>query len=210
MCLVNHNCRHLLLAVCDPSAVSSDLIECLVTSSFRLVFPDWRSHALHSLALRLDLSMLCVLSLESTISSRCTLRADSHLKYMSLSCVMLSAPLLIVSLMRFLDCCSLEMSCSRLENISQVHRVPWSCSQPDHCWRGILRLTLDDSLFAPSLLISQVRSCSSCSPDRLSRRDRSITSYLIPTSGPYLWPVCATLLHSHLLESFSLSPELAS
>ena len=32
MCLVNHNCKYLLLAVCDPSAVSSDLIECLVTS----------------------------------------------------------------------------------------------------------------------------------------------------------------------------------
>ena len=40
VCSVNHKCRYLLLAVCDPSAVSSDLIECLITSSFRLVFPD--------------------------------------------------------------------------------------------------------------------------------------------------------------------------
>ena len=142
MCSVNHNCRYLCLAVCDPSAVSSDLIECLVNSSFRVVFPDWRSHALHP----------CI-------------------------ALMLSAPLLIVSLMRSLDCCSLEMSCSRLENISQVHRVPCSCSQPR---RGILRSTLDDSLF---VLISKAKSCSSCSPDRLFCRDRSITSYLIPTPG---------------------------
>ena len=133
--------------------------------------------------------MLCLFSLESTISSRSTLRADNHLKYMSLSCVMLSAPLLIVSLMRSLDCCSLEMFYSRLEHILHVHRLPCSCSQPDQCWRGILRSTLDDSLFAPSVLISQARSCSSWSPDRVFRRDRSITSYLIPTPGSYFWPV---------------------
>ena len=153
--------------------------------------------------------MLCLFSLESTVSSRSTLRADNHLKYLSVSCLMVSAPLLIVSLMRSLHCCSLDMSCLRLENISQVHRVPCSCSQPDHCWRGILRSTLDDSLFAPSVLISQARSRSSCSPDRLFSRDPSITSYLIPTPGSYSWPVCTTLLHSHLLESSSLSPELA-
>ena len=81
-----------------------------------------------SLALRSDLSMLYVFSLESTISSRSTLRADNHLKYLSLSYVTLSAPLLIVSLMRPLDFCFLEMSCSRLKNISQVHRVPCSGS----------------------------------------------------------------------------------
>ena len=81
-----------------------------------------------SLALRSDLSMLYVFSLESTISSRSTLRADNHLKYLSLSYVTLSAPLLIVSLMRPLDFCFLETSCSRLENISQVHRVPCSSS----------------------------------------------------------------------------------
>ena len=81
-----------------------------------------------SLALRSDLSMLYVFSLESTVSSRSTLRPDNHLKYFSLSYVTLSAPLLIVSLMRPLDFCFLEMSCSRLENISQVHRVPWSSS----------------------------------------------------------------------------------
>ena len=81
-----------------------------------------------SLALRSDLSMLYVFSLESTVSSRSTLRPDNHLKYFSLSYVTLSAPLLIVSLMRPLDFCFLEMSCSRLENISQVHRVPCSSS----------------------------------------------------------------------------------
>ena len=140
--------------------------------------------------------MLYVFSLESTVSSRSTLRADNHLKYLSLSYITLSAPLLIVSLMRPLVFCFLEMSCSRLENISQIHRVPCSSSQLDHCWRGILRSTLDDSLFAPSVLISQPRSRSSCSPDRLFSRDRSITSCLITTSGLYFWPVCATLLHS--------------
>ena len=81
-----------------------------------------------SLALRSDLSMLYVFSLESTISSRSTLRADNHLKYLSLSYVTLSAPLLIVSLMRPLDFCFLEMSCSRPKNISQIHRVPCSSS----------------------------------------------------------------------------------
>ena len=115
--------------------------------------------------------MLCVFSLESTISSRSTLRADNHLKYFSLSCVMLSAPLLIVSLTGSLDCCSLEMSCSRLEDISQVHRVPCACSQPDHCWRGILHSTLDDSLFA-SVLISQARSCSSCAGSSFPQRSK--------------------------------------
>ena len=140
--------------------------------------------------------MLCLFSLESTISSRSTLRADNHLKYLSVCCLMVSAPLLNVSLVRSLDYRSLEMSCLRL---SQVHRVPCSCSQPDHCWRGILRSTLDDSLFAPTVLTSQAKSSSSRSPYRLFRRDPSITSYLIPTPGSYCWPVCATLLHSHLL-----------
>ena len=79
-----------------------------------------------SLALRSDLSMLYVFSLGSTISSRSTMRADNHLKYLSLSYVTLSAPLLIVSLIRPLDFCFLETSCSRLEKISQVHRVPCS------------------------------------------------------------------------------------
>ena len=151
--------------------------------------------------------MLCVFSLDNLFAQH--LARCHHLKYLWLSCVMLSAPLLIVSLTRSQDCCSLEMSCSRPENISHVHRVPCSCSQQDHCWRGILRSTLDDSLFTPSVFISQAKSCSSCSPDRLFRRDPSITSYLIPTPGSYFWTVYATLLHSYLLESSSLSPELA-
>ena len=49
MCSIYNNCRYLLLAICDPSTVSSDLIECLITSFLRLVFPDWRSHAVHPL-----------------------------------------------------------------------------------------------------------------------------------------------------------------